>query len=104
MINRTPKTSMLALGLSLLVLSGCDAASESAQKLFDDTVEKTTEAARQVVNDTVGDVMDEVNKQVDVVQKGINETLGKPVEEAEADQGTTEQAADESANLEENRG
>ncbi len=78
---KTRNTSLLALGLALLLLSGCEAAEQSAQELFDETVEKTTEAVREVVNETLADAMNQINEQIDGLQDDADKALGKPEEE-----------------------
>lgn len=93
---KTRNTSLLALGLALLVLTGCEAAEQSAQELLDETVAKTTEAVREVVNETIGDAMKQINEQVDGLQEDADKALGKPEEEKTE----TEQATDESDLLE----
>lgn len=95
----TRNAAVLALGLALVGLTGCDAAEESAQNLVDEAVEKSTELARQLVTEVVGDAVEQVNEQLDDAQKRVNETLGTPAEE----QSAGEQAADGSTE-EDNRG
>lgn len=67
---------MLALSLFLLVLSGCDATEQSAQKVLDETL---------------GDALNPLNEHIDGLQQGVDETLGKPAE----DETATEQATNE---------
>ena len=96
--TRTP--GMLAIGLALIVLTGCEAAEQSAQKLLDETVEKTTEAALKVMDEAVGDAVEQINEQVDGAQDRVNQTLGKPDETEPG----TQQATDDTQEDIKNRG
>ena len=81
---KTRNTSLLALGLALLVLTGCEA--------------NTTEAVREVVNETIGDAMKQINEQIDGLQEDADKALGKPEEEkTETEQATEESDLPESA-------
>ncbi|SDS54508.1 hypothetical protein SAMN05216421_1721 [Halopseudomonas xinjiangensis] len=100
MKNMPRYSSLLGLALAALVLTGCEAAEESAQNLLDKTMERTTEAARKIADEAVGDAVDQFNEELDGMQEHVKETLGKPAEHDEA----TEQAKDESATEEKNRG
>ena len=100
MIVTTRHALSLASSLTLLALTGCDAAEQSAQKLIDETVEKTTEAARDAVNQAIGDAVDQLNEQVDTVQRDVDDVLGKQAEGDDA----AEQATDDSVESGEKQG
>jgi hypothetical protein len=68
-----------ALGLALIALAGCDAAEQSAQKL----AEEAKKEAQALISDSVGEVVDEVNRQVDSLQESTNRALGKDDKEKE---------------------
>lgn len=74
--------SLSALGLALLVLAGCEAAEQSAQKL----VEETEKQAQALLDDAVGEAVEQLNKQVDALQESANQALGKPAQEESAEQ------------------
>ena len=71
-----------ALGLALIALAGCDAAEQSAQKL----AEEAKNEVQALISDSVGEVVDEVNRQVDSLQESTNRALGK--DDKEEEQGT----------------
>ena len=64
------------LGLLLIGLVGCDALEQSAQKL----VEKAEQAVRDVAQEMLDEAAKAFNKEVDDVQRSVNEWLGKPAE------------------------
>ncbi|TRO18505.1 hypothetical protein EQ826_01360 [Ectopseudomonas mendocina] len=68
-----------ALGLALIALAGCDAAEQSAQKL----AEEAKKEVQALISDSVGEVVDEVNRQVDSLQESTNRALGKDDKEEE---------------------
>ena len=68
-----------ALGLALIALAGCDAAEQSAQKL----AEEAKKEVQALISDSVGEVVDEVNRQVDSLQESTNRALGKDDKEKE---------------------
>lgn len=68
-----------ALGLALIALAGCDAAEQSAQTL----AEEAKKEAQALISDSVGEVVDEVNRQVDSLQESTNRALGKDDKEKE---------------------
>ncbi|MGE8495929.1 MAG: hypothetical protein ACN6O6_00360 [Pseudomonas sp.] len=75
---------MVCLAAALVVLAGCDAAEQSAQKL----VEKAEEAVQEVAREAISETVNELNKQVDNIQQSANDVLGKPEsteKESEAD-------------------
>ncbi|MFI8611007.1 hypothetical protein ACIGFL_22170 [Pseudomonas sp. NPDC077649] len=74
--------SLSALGLVLVVLAGCEAAEQSAQKL----VEETEQQAQALLDDAVGEAVEQLNKQVDRLQESANQALGKPAQEESAEQ------------------
>jgi len=65
---------MFFLAGALVVLAGCEAAEQSAQKL----VEKAEEAVQEVAREAISETVNELNKQVDDIQQSANEVLGKP--------------------------
>ena len=71
----------VALGLALMALVGCDAAEQSAQKL----AEEAKKEAQALIEESVGDVVDEVNRQVDALQESTNRALGKDEKEPDAE-------------------
>jgi hypothetical protein len=73
---KTRNTSLLVLGLTVLLLTGCEAAEQSAQELLDETV---------------ANAMDQINGKIDGLQDDVDKTLGKP----EQEEPQTEQEADE---------
>lgn len=82
-----------ALGLALMVLVGCDAAEQSAQKL----AEQAKKEAQALIDDSVGEVVDEVNRQVDSLQESTNRALGQdePEEDAETEPQEAEKTREE---------
>ncbi len=66
-----------ALGAIVLTLAGCEAAEQSAQKLADEAKKE----AQALIEGSVGEVVDEVNRQVDALQDSTNRALGKAEEE-----------------------
>lgn len=71
----------VVLGVALITLAGCDAAEQSAQKL----AEEAKKEAQALITDSVGEVVDEVNRQVDSLQESTNRALGKDDKENEHD-------------------
>ena len=69
----------VVLGAALLALVGCDAAEQSAQKL----AEEAKKEVQALISDSVGEVVDEVNRQVDSLQESTNRALGKDDKEEE---------------------
>ena len=69
----------VVLGVALITLAGCDAAEQSAQKL----AEEAKKEAQALIRDSVGEVGDEVNRQVDSLQESTNRALGKDDKEKE---------------------
>ncbi|MDM9653420.1 hypothetical protein QU755_18650 [Pseudomonas wenzhouensis] len=63
----------MALGVALLGLVGCEAAEQSAQKL----AEEAKKEAQALLSDSVGEVVNEVNRQVDALQESTNRAMGK---------------------------
>lgn len=62
-----------ALGLALIALAGCDAAEQSAQKL----AEEAKKEVQALISDSVGEVVDEVNRQVDSCRSPPTEHLAR---------------------------
>ena len=63
----------MALAAALLGLVGCEAAEQSAQKL----AEEAKKEAQALLSDSVGEVVNEVNRQVDALQESTNRVMGK---------------------------
>lgn len=70
------------LGLLLIGLAGCDALEQSAQKL----VEKAEQAVQDVAQEMLDETAKAFNKEVDDVQRSVNEWLGKPAEAEQPDE------------------
>ena len=72
----------LTLGLAMLLLVGCEAAEDSAQRL----VEETKKEAGKLLDDAVGETVDQFNQQVDSLQASADEVLGREKSEQDEEQ------------------
>ncbi|WP_061241071.1 hypothetical protein [Ectopseudomonas composti] len=82
--------ALASLAMALMILVGCDAAEQSAQKL----AEEAKKEAQALLENSVGEVVDEVNRQVDAMQESTNRALGKDDKEREQDAETPRVAPD----------
>ena len=71
-MNTSPVAG-LALGALIIMLAGCEAAEESAQRLQ----EKAEQAVQEVAREAVSDTVQAFNKQVDEAQQAAEELLGR---------------------------
>lgn len=80
-----------ALGAIVFTLAGCEAAEQSAQKLADEAKKE----AQALIEGSVGEVVDEVNRQVDALQDSTNRALGKAEAEEEGRNGSHDEPSAE---------
>ena len=72
-MNSLPLARLGFGALIVIMLAGCEAGEESAQKIQ----EKAEQAIQQIAREAVSDTVDAINKQVDEVQQSAQEMLGR---------------------------